>query len=584
MLRPLAMLVGLVVLALLALFFLRSRETPPALADAPVVSQAAASTLENASAPAASLELQPGETAVVTAPTGSARVHGHLLFEDTRRPIAGARIVFRYIEPTLLSKPAQELTAAEREAQQKTLLVDTDSDGSYSAQFSDGVLLCEARVMEREPTASSELLSRVYVDAFVSTTRDLQLRVLHGEFELDLFVGGGTSLRGLVLQRGDLTPIAGAEVTIVNSDEKAFRATSGPDGRFTLRGITFKSRQSWAGRMTRLTATHPDFVRAECVLPALDTDGHWADPTLLLVRGVTVGGIVVDAAGVPVGGLELALRPLHGSAQGEQCEFEGEWNTKSDESGIFLFPRIPAFDRAWLVTGRHSVGVLKWHGASRTLLHGRDPYLPSLELRLRLEVGVEVRALYPDGTQARSEDLLLLREDEDGKLRSTGDQSRILCASGRATRIVAWCKPRADDEEGVVYRGEAVVAVSGSDPHPRAEVQLARETIQHKQREPTQLQFGIGAGTWTNSTLLLHFVDRASGLPLPETALMRIEHHNGRAVSQVGTTARIRLACEPGWVMLKVTVEGYRPCTIEFEVKDNEAQAQTVALDRVSGG
>jgi len=581
MLRPLAMLVGLVVLALLALFFLRSRETTPALADAPVVSQAEASTLENASAPAATRELQPGETAVVSVPTGSARVHGHLLFEDTRQPVAGARIVFRYIEPPLLSKPAQELTTSERETLQKELLVKTDSNGSYSAPLDDGVLLSEVQVMEREMTDDPELPWSVRADAFVPATRDLHLRALHGEFELDLFVGGGASLHGLVLQREDRKPIAGAEVTFMNGEGQAFRSTSAPDGQFTLRGITFDSSLKWDGRMTLLVATHPDFVRAECMLPAPDTKGHWADPTVLLDRGIAVGGIVVDAEGMPVGGLTLALRPLHGAAQGQICELAGEWKTKSDEAGLFLFPRVPGFDRAWLVTEAKAVEDRKYRGASRTLLHGNSPFLTSIELRLALELSVDVRVLYPDGTQARPEDVMLLREDQDGELRSAMMKTRMLCASGRATRIVAWCKPRAQDKNGALYRGEAVLAVGASDPDPHAEVQLSSTTIQRKPRDSSQTEFGFSAGTWSNSTILLQFVDRASGLPLPETTLISLDHQGNSTTTQVGRTSCLRLDCQPGREVFKLTFEGYQTRTIELEVTFNEPQTLTVALDRV---
>jgi hypothetical protein len=280
---------------------------------------------------------------------------------------------------------------------------------------------------------------------------------------------------------------------------------------------------------------------------------------------------------------------MHGSPQPGLCEYEGEWRTRSDEFGIFHFEKVPPFDRAWLVTARKPTPRLRsWDGASRTLLRGKDPHLPSIDLHLPLEVAVEVALRYPDGSPASSEECLLLREEEDGKLRTAGEKGQFVCVAGRATRVVAWGRPRVKDEEGVkkdeqavLYRGETVVAVGAQGADPHAEILLAPTTIEVREPEPGERSMSRGASQWTNTAITLQLVDRASGQPISAERLLGIEQLGSFITSQIGKGAKIHFYFEPGWETLKLTVEGYRAYTIELEVKDNEPQSITLPLDRL---
>src|SRR6185369_218011 len=106
-------------------------------------------------------------------------------------------------------------------------------------------------------------------------------------------------------------PVAGAEVTARPDRTKSVfgaslgRARSQADGRFILRRLT-------PGFDFLLRATHPGFAPAELDLPALPVQVPSAPRRplrLVLRRGRTAHGEVVDGTGQPVAGAEVALLP-----------------------------------------------------------------------------------------------------------------------------------------------------------------------------------------------------------------------------------------------------------------------------------
>ncbi len=587
--RFLLLLALLVVLALGVWLALRSQraETLVAHADLAASTQPQPTHAEPVESLDASNTTSPAREAQATAtsteahapaPAGpTARLRGHLLFADDRTPVAdaGVELEILYAPPKTDPLPTNASTLPTR-----TLRARSSPDGTFTLDLPDGSVLVRARVPERESTLLDDRMLGVYTDAFEPLTQELAPRRLHGSSELELLVSSGLVLRGRVLAHDTHQPIAGANVRFDTGDSRAFETTSDVEGRFRVRGIAFLPRPAAMAHLVSLSAWHAEFARTEQALHEPAAGAEWPEVTLELERGLVVAGIVVDAAGAPVANVELVLRPLASPQQGALAELAGEWSTRSDDTGLFRFPPVPRFDSAWLVSKRTSVDAQHGFAATRTLLHGRDPFLVSIELRLLPDVVVAVEVLYPDGTRAKDTECCVLREDEDGRLRSAREDKRVVCAAARTTRLVAWGFARGGDEPGTLYRGETLVTPGGADAPVVARIQLAATGSRRAGLPERALSLGFGAGRWLNTSIELHLVDRASGLPLSGKPFAWIETSNSGSGSRLGEESMLRVGCEPGWQTLRIVVEGYQPRSLELETRDDEPQSVTLALER----
>lgn len=176
--------------------------------------------------------------------------------------------------------------------------------------------------------------------------------------EATLRLGEGRVVRGQVVDR-DRGAVAGAEIFVrsavrgggmmIEMGGGAGRepdAVSGPDGRFTLRGLDEDGDVS-------LTARAQGFASGRAQAKPQD-----AEVLFTLTPALTLAGRLVDAAGAPVPGVEVSVERAD-----DEFDFRGFWAERSATSGPDGAFRISGLDEGvWRVlaqTATHSVGDLR---------------------------------------------------------------------------------------------------------------------------------------------------------------------------------------------------------------------------------
>lgn len=130
------------------------------------------------------------------------------------------------------------------------------------------------------------------------------------------------------------------------------RTAAGPDGRFRLDRLV-------AGETWEVRATHPGFAPTRVTLADLAPGTVRADLRIVLGRGRTAFGRVVDRSEQPVAGAEVSLasstgeRAPAGGERRERREANGldAWAAVTDPAGRFTLPALPA-GRADLRVGK----------------------------------------------------------------------------------------------------------------------------------------------------------------------------------------------------------------------------------------
>ncbi|HET9226367.1 MAG TPA: carboxypeptidase-like regulatory domain-containing protein, partial [Thermoanaerobaculia bacterium] len=165
-------------------------------------------------------------------------------------------------------------------------------------------------------------------------TRDLRRWQREENVPVTLALERAAPISGQVVDEAG-KPLQDAEVTTVSNPEDMrssqgiWSTRSGPDGRFVLRQLP-------AGRPHSLKATLQGFA------PALQVADSKAPARLVLRRGATVFGRVVDGEGVPVAGADLKLSSSRISVMSAIPSQNMDFAAVSDAEGRFRIGNVSA--------------------------------------------------------------------------------------------------------------------------------------------------------------------------------------------------------------------------------------------------
>jgi RNA polymerase sigma-70 factor (ECF subfamily) len=147
---------------------------------------------------------------------------------------------------------------------------------------------------------------------------------------------------GLVLDQGG-APLPGVEIGVRGADGTGGdgpRATSGADGRFRIE----------LSGVSALAATQTDYVT---VTEAIWTPEARYEPVIVVAPPQRLAGRVVDELGAGIAGAVLLVQAPEGFETRFSTHLDRtrqlRWNTRSDASGAFRLPRIPALAGATLL-------------------------------------------------------------------------------------------------------------------------------------------------------------------------------------------------------------------------------------------
>lgn len=163
--------------------------------------------------------------------------------------------------------------------------------------------------------------------------------VAAGSSDLRMVVALGASISGRVVDPKG-TPIVDAQVRATRvgpavPDDAWHSTKSGPDGRFELRGLApgeygISVSRYWEGRPGHVETQMPPVSAGRTGLE------------VVLAESATVAGVLVDAAGEPLGERWVELRPVG---------LAGAAGTRTDVGGVFVVDGLPPGEyEAWVLT------------------------------------------------------------------------------------------------------------------------------------------------------------------------------------------------------------------------------------------
>ena len=133
-----------------------------------------------------------------------------------------------------------------------------------------------------------------------------------------------------------LTSLSTNDVFFMDNGKAAYQVgplRTGADGRVSFRGIK-PSTSSYT-----LVCMHPDYARQERATLAVDQEGVFEEPPIVLVQGATLNGTVKDEQGGPIPDARLVLEGP--SAQVQESRAPDRLETKTDASGMYVIKNIP---------------------------------------------------------------------------------------------------------------------------------------------------------------------------------------------------------------------------------------------------
>ncbi len=284
--------------------------------------------------------------AAPAAPAGSEQrisaVRGLVVFADDGKPVGGG-------EAYLTCTPATPTgfvpfpSAVPRDHSVRTKRqVPLAADGSFAFELAPGSQLhfldvCAAdEALDGPPTPGNA------ARRFARKRVGLEERLGSSPREVRIEVQRGIELAGSVVDAGTGRGIPGASVRVRSNAHEPLQFLTDPDGSFHLAGYE----RAELGRPCVLEFAHPDCIPAERTLQEEELAPGAAPLRIVLQRGLSVRGTLVDGAGRPLSGVALQIR-----ATGIQALDLGATNVcsaRSDEHGAFLVRGLPHCEAAVL--------------------------------------------------------------------------------------------------------------------------------------------------------------------------------------------------------------------------------------------
>lgn len=232
------------------------------------------------------------------------------------------------------------------------------------------------------------------------------------EAQLLLVLEAAAHVAGTVLEAGSDTPLAGASVVLAAPGRRVAAGTTDASGRFG----------PWPaglpGEPVQVSVELAGYAAALEGLPALPAGGLPTEVELRLEAAAPWQGVVVDRAGQPVAGAEVAYTS-DGIAGREPAR------TTSDAEGRFTLPPPPP-----PAPGRRIVLVAQ-HAGARAALPLRPAQPAPASLQLVLEPGLEVRGRVAgsDGAARAGVRVLVLPAFDAAPAGRTGEADPLMLAA-----------------------------------------------------------------------------------------------------------------------------------------------------------
>lgn len=292
--------------------------------------------------------------------------------------------------------------------------------------------------------------------AFMDPSRQLVLEAGANTRDVQLLAGG--RVKGLVLEEGTTTPVAGVTVSVMSPSlfmAGSPVATTDAEGRFEIVGVPvgesivtakktgwcqpgadeaqkglMESAMNFAMGSRADASAKPDPGSGLTVVIA--KHGDVAQRTLRLVRSVVMTGRVLAPDGTPLAGAEVAARP-------EKSDAEFLPSVMNEMMGGGVDKRLTDRDGRFEVTSPVVAGTVRLVAKARGLLDARSE---------PIEIAVGVAPLATE-----------LRMAAGGRV-----EGRVVSAAGAeiADAEVSW-DPEEEEEHHVFRRGDGGRAVTGAD-------------------------------------------------------------------------------------------------------------------------
>lgn len=297
-----------------------------------------------------------------------------------------------------------------------------DAQGAPAGSVQGQVEVLQGHVLERAPLAGDRVVLEglapgpVQVRAWLEDGRAglAGAVMLRGgeEAQLLLALEPAAHVAGTVLEAGSDAPLAGASVVLAAPGRRVAAGTTDAAGRFG----------PWPaglpGEPVQVSVALEGYAAALEGLPALPAGGLPTELELRLEAAAPWQGLVVDRAGQPVAGAEVAYT-ADGIAGREPAR------TTSDAEGRFALPPPPP-----PAPGRRIVLVAQ-HAGARAALPLRPAQPAPASLQLVLEPGLEVRGRVAgsDGEARAGVRVVLLPAFDAAPAGRTGEPDPLMLAA-----------------------------------------------------------------------------------------------------------------------------------------------------------
>jgi len=448
----------------------------------------------------------------------------------------------------------------------------TDVDGRFAIGLPAGVALDAIVVEPAQPGANDQENLELPLR---STMLDLKLRSLFEDIEVDVWARAAPSLTITVLDAETGAALPGAEVRLWT---RQGNQSSGHSGHSNSNGVWTFSARTLANQefdQAPLTVRHRDFAPLTMLLPQVESSPGELRLTVSLTSGFVVEGKVLGPGDQPLPGVQLGLRPVAGAVVGGVQEVTESLETKSDDDGTFRFPAIRAADTAWLVAPLQQRDTLIWYGEKRVPVSPRDSR--AVVLHLDLQVSVEVKARFPDGSVADRAELQLAcsRVGEDSIQPTQG--VFLACPVEVPVRILVRAWSRALGTGGPRFIGELTQTFRFDPDHSvRVQVPLTPDPEYVPPGTPAELRAdGITLPDWMRPNLRV----RVRDYPVDRVNALSVSVNRGGGYFELaGNEAETVVDLRTGWNVIEVAAAGFHSRSFEVFCADRELSPLVIDL------
>jgi hypothetical protein len=551
-------------------------QPPPAVGDAPTAGPVRHTGAGVNAAPVGAASTAAAVDRVPITTTGPAVLRGTIRIAETKAGVRGGSIDAKFIDCAAAAIDPASLAARNPEElseQCEERRIAVAEGGTYQFELPQHAFLAGIAIEPPDTVEAPPRAERVRFHAFERREVVVREVIVGAKWRRDFEVGLGARLTGLVVDRATGAPVLAALVSCVSSASlpDANAAFSAADGTFEIAGLGPSAPQE-----------EPWQVHASCVgfqertLTVRPETPAPTQVTIALDKAVVVRGRVVDPRGRGVPSVDVHAVGLGRETApfGQSLEFV-QWTT-TDANGAFALSVATAGSVSLRAEGNYLESEPDGWAFGAGVLAGVVATADVHDLRLELKpmASFHVRAVGPDGTAVRDQDLTVLVRTADGWRRTSagfqaapGIEHEIsVCAlaptgsaapvAGRAVALRGGTTCLALHREAGVVEVPVSLAATEFDLPPARAAKAEGELLTSSEHDVR--------GPHACFVRDVTFLDAATGERL-RGLLYEIRSDGGMSAGTTSSFGRMRLKLAPGLVDLTISVDGYRPLSIRVD-------------------